>query len=69
MKMSRLNGFYRVTHQGKEKIMKWTSTNEDNTETVAGYWNGHGYTGNDHDMYFIDEKRLTDKEILKKLNE
>lgn len=67
--MSRQNGFYRVRHHGEEKIMKWTLTNDDNTETVAGYWNGdNSYTGNDHDLDFIDEKKLTDKQILKNLN-
>ena len=62
--MARLDGFYKVTHHGKQKVMKWTCTNSDNTETISGYWNGHGYTGNDHDMNSIDEKRLTDKELL-----
>ena len=67
--MARKEGFYRVRHHGDEKIMKWTPTNIDNTKTVAGYWNGHnGYTGNDHDLSFIDEKRITDEQILKKLN-
>ena len=67
--MARKNGFYRVKHHNEDKIMKWTTTNDDNTATVAGYWNGHNnYTGNDHDLDFIDEKRLTDKEVLRLIN-
>lgn len=65
--MARKDGFYKVTHHKKVKIMKWTTTNDDNTKDVSGYWNGDGYTGNDHDMSFINEKMLTDKEVLRAL--
>lgn len=67
--MSRKNGFYRVTHGGETQIMSWTSLNNDNTEPISGYWNGdNSYTGNDHDMSFINEKLITEKELLKILN-
>lgn len=67
--MARLDGFYRVKHHKVNRIMKWTTTNEDNTKEISGYWTGHnGYQGNDHDMEYINEKRLTDKEILQEIN-
>lgn len=67
--MARLNGYYNVKHHGTNKIMLWTTTNEDNTKSISGFWTGHnGYKGDDHDMSFIDEKKLTDREILEVLN-
>ena len=68
--MARVDGFYKVKHHGKEKIMLWTATNKDNTESISGFWKGHnGYSGNDHDMDFIDEKCIPYSIILNILNE
>ena len=67
--MARKDGFYKVRHHGEEIVMKWTTTNDDNTHDIAGYWKGpHGYRGNDHDMDFISEKLIPDEEILKLSN-
>ena len=64
--MARQDGFYKVRKGTKEYIMKWTTTNADNTAEMSGGWKGaDSYGGHDHDMDFINEKRLTDKDILK----
>ena len=63
--MARKDGFYKVRHHNSEKIMMWTTTNSDNTANISGFWQGSdSYRGNDHDMSFINEKRLTEKEVL-----
>lgn len=67
--MARINGFYKVVHHNRERIMKWTTTNEDNTYEISGYWEGNnGYNGNDHDLSYVDEKRLKDREVLDFIN-
>ena len=67
--MSRINGFYKVRHHNQEKIMRWESTNTDNTATVSGFWIWkHDQRSNNHDLDFIDEKKLTDKEVLGIIN-
>ena len=63
--MARQDGFYKVRWKSEEHVMLWTTTNNDNTNSIAGFWTSISNSLNDHDLDVVDERRLTDKEILK----
>lgn len=66
--MARQNGFYKVRWHGKEQVMTWTTTNNDNTSNIAGFWTSINNSLNDHDLNFVNEKKLTNKEVLRLIN-
>ena len=62
--MARQNGFYKVRWHSEEHVMLWTTTNDDNTSDIAGFWTSIHNSLNDHDLNSVNEKKLTDKEVL-----